>query len=330
MINYRLISTVIAMAGLCCCSAGGPEPPDEVREALIRDLRIGFVRPSGDVVWPVETLDEPRRFALPLWSKERETRRRIWSSDLQPNPEAVVEGRLRLPIDAAVDILHDGRTYRAAIEGFTVLRAGCGEAEPGWRARIVPPHGSQRVDQDTDGVDDPALWTSPYPHVRRQFPVLVSLDGAPFLPPVTAVDEDLPSGLLAALAEQDLLEGERRSLRTGRLWTVYGARTIDVHGREVGALRTTWRESADGYVKLTVDGATKPTYEEMITKWVDPQNHSYNFDSAVGQVHAKFTHGGRDFFVTRYRGWESELVFLEELRPDGLERVLLDGLDQGC
>lgn len=330
MINYRLISTVMAMAGFCCCSAGGPEPADEVREALIRDLRIGFVRPSGDVVWPVETLDEPRRFALPLWSKEREARRRIWRGDPQPDPESVAEERLRLSVGATVDVLHDGRTYRAVIKGLTVLRAGCGEWEPGWRARIVPPHGSQGVDQDTDGLDDPALWISPYPHMRRPFPVLVGLDGVPFQPPVTAVDDDLPSGLLVALAEQDLLEGERRSLRTGRLWTVYGARMIDVHGRKVGALRTTWRESADGYLKLMVDDTTNTTYEEMIIKWVDPQNHSYHFDSAVGQVHAKFAHGGRDFFLSRYRGWESELVFLEELRPDGFERVLLDGLDQGC
>ena len=36
------------------------------------------------------------------------------------------------------------------------------------------------------------------------------------------------------------------------------------------------------------------------------------------------------FFVTRYRGWESEAVLLEELLPDRLEPVLLDGLDYGC
>ena len=43
-----------------------------------------------------------------------------------------------------------------------------------------------------------------------------------------------------------------------------------------------------------------------------------------------FDLGERVFFLSRYKGWESELVFLEELRPDGLDRVLHDGLDRGC
>ncbi|MCY4057230.1 MAG: hypothetical protein OXG44_04435, partial [Gammaproteobacteria bacterium] len=150
MIDYRQISTVLALAGFCCCSAGTPtpvEPTDEVGEALIRELRIGFVRPSGDIVWPLETLEEPRRFALPLWSKERQARRRIWRRDQQPDPElvgeSVAQARLRLSVGTTVNVLHDGRTYRAVIEGFTVLRAGCGEGEPGWRARTDVTHGTQ-------------------------------------------------------------------------------------------------------------------------------------------------------------------------------------------
>lgn len=160
------------------------------------------------------------------------------------------------------------------------------------------------------------------------FPVLIGLDGAPFQPPMAAVDDDLPADLLLALAEQNLLESERRSLRTGRLWTVYGARTIDAHGKNVGSLRTTWSESKNEYRRLVAEDATNPSYEEMIIKWHRNQ-HSYTFDSAVGQVHAMFEHGGRAFFLSRYIGWESERVLLEEVRP-GLEPVLLDGLDKGC
>ena len=114
MVDYRRIWNAVALAGFCCCSAGAPAlvvSADEVREALVRDLRIGFVRPSGDVVWPVETLDEPRRFALPLWSKEREARRRRWTPDLQPAPESVGKVPLRLSIGATVSVLHDGHTY---------------------------------------------------------------------------------------------------------------------------------------------------------------------------------------------------------------------------
>lgn len=323
MIDCRLILTLVTMAGLCCCSAGAParEPADEVREALIRDLRIGFVRPSGDVVWPVETLDEPRRFTLPLWSTERQARRRNWTPEL--DPESVVEGRLRLSVGATVDVLHDGRTHRAVIEGFTVLRAGCGKAEPGWRARPVE---GQGIDGNTVGLNHPALWPSHFPHMHRSFPVLVSLGSPPPRPPVTAVDDELPAGLLAELAEKGMLEGERQSLRTGRLWTVYGARTIDAGGRKIGSLRSIWRESADAY-ELLVEKTTDPRSEEII---LDMVGHSYDFDSSVGQVHAKLEHDGRVFFLSRYLGWESELVFLEELLPDRLERVLLDGLDQGC
>ena len=332
MIDCRLILTLATLAGLCCCSAGAPapEPADEVREALIRDLRIGFVRPSGDVVWPVETLEEPRRFALPLWSEERQARRRIWRPDLQPDPKSVVKGRLRLSVGTTVDVLHDGRTYRAVIEGFTVLQAGCGEWEPGWRAQILAAHRSQDVDRDSGGLDDPALWRSPYTHMEPSpFPVLVGLGGPPLQPPVTATDDELPPGLLVALADRELLEGERRSLRTGPFWTVYGARTIDDRGRKVGSFRSVWRETGDGY-QLVAEDATNPTFEEMITKWVDPDRQSYNFDSAVGQVHAMLDLGERVFYLSRYKGWESELVFVEELRPDRLERVLHDGLDRGC
>ena len=327
MFHHRQVPAAVALAAFCSCSMGAPspdEPPDETTEALVRDLRIGFVRPSGEIVWPVETLEEPRRFALPLWSKEREARRRIWKPDLQPDPEWVGEERLRLSVGTTANVLHDGHTHPVVIEGFTILRAGCGEAEPGWRARTMPAH----EDPDQGSVGDPALWTSPYPHRQRPFPVLVSLDGVQ-QPPVAAVEGELPAGLLIALAERNLLEGEHRSLRTRRVWTVYGARTVDARGRNVGSLRSTWSESSDGY-RLLAEKATNPTFEEMILKWVDPENHSYNFDSAVGQVHAKFEQGGRVFFLTRYLGWESERVFLEELRAGGLVRILHDGLDRGC
>lgn len=102
-----------------------------------------------------------------------------------------------------------------------------------------------------------------------------------------------------------------------------------VHGRQVGSLRTTWRASKSGYRRLMAGDATNPTYEEMIIKW-HRDDHSYTFDSAVGQVHAKFEHGGGLFFLSLYIGWESERVILEEIRPGGLEPVLLDGLDRGC
>ena len=342
MINHRPISAVVALAGFCCYSVGAPapvQPTDEVREALVRDLRIGAVRPSGDIVWPVETLEESAwRFSPPLSTgmdtptfRKRESMRRRWGRwepDMPPEPEPVVEGSPRLPIGATVAVLHRGRRFEAVIEGFTLLRAGCGQAAPGWRARTVQSHGT--TDEDDDGPNDPVLWSSPHPRMPRPFPVLVGLNGAPFRPPTTAVADDLPAGLLLALAEQDLLEGERQSLRTGRLWTVYGARTIDAHGRKVGSLRSTWRKSKNQYSRLMAEDTTNPTYEEMIIKWGDPENHSYRFDSAVGQVHAKFEHGGRFFFLSRYIGWESDLVFLEEVRPGGLEPVLHDGLYHGC
>ena len=345
MTDLRPISALVALAGFCCYSAGAPAPvetTDEVREALTRDLRIGFVRPSGDIVWPVETLEEsawrfspPHRASgmnTPAFRKRESMRRRWdrWEPDAPPDPEPVVEGSLRLRIGATVAVLHGGRRFEATIEGFTFLRAGCGQAAPGWRARTVEAHRAQNVDDDGDGLIDPVLWRSPYPHMQRPFPVLVGFDSAPFQPPMTAVDDDLPAKLLVALAEQDLLEGERRSLRTGRLWTVYGARSIDARGRKVGSLRSTWRESKDQYDRLMAEDTTNPSYEEMIIKWADPENQPYRFDSFVGQVHAKFAHGGREFFVTRYRGWESEAVVLEELLPDRLEPVLLDGLDDGC
>lgn len=340
MIDYRVISTVVALAGFCCCLAGASAPgesTDEVREALIRDLRIGFVRPSGDIVWPVETLEESAwRFSPPHLAsgmnkpafRKRESMRRRWGrwEPDAPDPEPVVEGSPRLGIGATVAVLHDGRRFEAIIEGFTFLPAGCGQAAPGWRARTVKAHGAQNVDEDGDGLNDPELWRSTHSHIP--FPVLIGLDGAPFQPSMAAVDDDLPADLLVALAEQDLLEGERRSLRTGRLWTVYGARTI-AHGRRVGSLRTTWRESTNEYRRLMAEDATNPTYEEMIIKW-HRRDHSYTFDSAVGQVHARFDHGGRVFFLSRYIGWESERVRLEEVRPGGLEPVLLDGLDNGC
>ena len=343
MISHRPISAVVALAGFCCYSVGAPapvRPTDEVREALVRDLRIGFVRPSGDIVWPVETLEESAgRFSAemntPMFRKRESMRRRWgrwnwrgWVPDMPPEPEPVVEGSPRLPIGATVAVLHGGRRFEAVIEGFTLLRAGCGQAAPGWRARTVQSHGA--TDEDDDGPSDPVLWRSPNPRVQRPFPVLVGLDGAPFRPPMTAVDDDLPADLLVALAEQDMLEGERKSLRTGRLWTVYGARTIDAHGRKVGSLRSTWRESKNQYSRLMAEDTTNPTYEEMIIKWGNPENHSYIFDSAVGQVHAKFEYGGRFFFLSRYIGWESDQVFLEEVRPGGLEPVLLDGLYHGC
>ena len=344
MTDHRLISTLVALAGFCCFAtdAPAPEPADEIRDALIRDLRIGFVRPSGDVVWPVETLEEsawrfsPAHLAsgmnTPAFTKRESMRRRWgrWEPDAPPDAEPVVEGSPRLRIGAMVAVLHGGRRIEAIIEGLTFLRAGCGQAAPGWRARTAQSHGGQYSDEDGEGLNDPILWRSPYPHMQRPFPVLVGLDGAPFQPPMTAVDDDLPADLLVALAEQDLLEGERRSLRTGQLWTVYGARTIDVHGRKVGSIRSTWRESTNQYSRLMAEDTTNPSYEEMIIKWTDPENQSYRFDSFVGQVHANFAHGRRDFFVTRYRGWESEQVLLEEVRPGGLEPVLLDGLDHGC
>lgn len=356
MIDLRPISILVPVAGFCCCSVGAPapvEPIDEVREALIRDLRIGFVRPSGDIVWPVETLEESAwRFSPPHLAsgmntpafKKRESMRRRWGRwepewgrwwkpELPSDPEPVVEGSPRLRIGATVAVLHDGGRFEAIVEGFTFLIAGCGQAAPGWRARTVVVHEAQNVDEDGDGSNDPALWRSTHSwqstHSHMLFPVLIGLDGAPFQPPITAVDEDLPGDLLVALAERDLLEGERRSLRTGRLWTVYGARTIDAHGRKVGSLRSTWRESKNQYSRLMAEDTTNPSYEEMVIKW-HQEHHAYTFDSAVGQVHAKFEHGGRVFFLSRYIGWESDKFLLEEVRPGGLDPVLLDGLDHGC
>ena len=165
-------------------------------------------------------------FRAALWSKEREARRRRWEPDLQPAPETVGKEPLRLSIGATVSVLHDGHTYRAVVEGFTVLRAGCGDAEPGWRARTVATHGSQGVDPDVDGLRDPAIWRSRFSHMEPStFPVLVGLGGRPLQPPVTAIDHELPAGMLAALADQELLAGKRRAMQTGRYWTVYGART---------------------------------------------------------------------------------------------------------
>ena len=330
MVYIRPIPVAAALLAVCSCPAGAPNPvetPDRIVEALVRYVRIGFVRPSGDIVWPVETgQDSSTRFAPPLWSQERESKRTRWDPDLPADHEPVVEGPLRLPIGAAVAVLHDGRRFEAIIKGLTVLRAGCGQAEPGWRARIVEGRGSPSRKEDA-GLDDPLLWSAP--DEPRSFPVLVSFDGPTLQPPVAAVDDHLPADLLVALAEQDLLEGERRSLRTDRLWTVYGTRTIDAHGRQVGSLRSTWTASKGGYRRLTVDDATNPTYEEKIIKWV-LHHQSYHFDSFVGQVHAMFEHGGRVFFLSRYLGWESEQVLLEEPRADALAAILHDGLDRGC
>ena len=125
--------------------------------------------------------------------------------------------------------------------------------------------------------------------------------------------------MLAALADQELLAGGRRSMKTGRYWTVYGARTIDERGRNTGSFRSVWRETGEGY-RLMAESATSPTFDEMITNAVDTGRQSFRFDSAVGQVHAMLDLGGRVFFLSRYLGWESELVFLEELLPDRLER----------
>ena len=326
-----LLAVVVAVLWVPSVAATDPvEPADEARDALVRNLRIGFVPPTGDVVWPIETTEESAtRFAPPLWSEERDARRRRWAPDLSAAPPPMLEEQLRLSVGATVMVLHDGRSLEAVIDGFTILKVGCGEAETGWRARLAATSQSQGIDPATNGLRDAALWRSRYSRREpRPFPVLVSLDNAAFDPPIAAHQDDPPPGLLADLAGHDLLEHRRRLLRTGRFWTVYGARHVDL-GRKIGSVRSIWQESDGGY-RLMVKKATNPTFEEMITTSVVQERQAFRADSAVGQVHALFSHAGRSFFLSRYLGWESDLVFLEELRATGLEPILVDGLDRGC
>ncbi len=288
-------------------------------EAIIHDLRIGFLAATGDVLWPVEEPDEPAiRFTDDGRWKERDNRRRQWMKQAEDDPEALANAEFRLTVGATVTVLHDGRATRAMVDGLEWLDAGCGEKEPVWRA-------------STTGLHARAPWPEErWDRSRPATPVLIDLGGGQAIePPTMATDAELPAGLLKELAARDLLERENRSLRLGPLWVVYSARLTDAKGRLVGSVRTIWRASA-GSFRLLDSAASSATYEEMVTKWHDPQRHALSHNSGVGQVHALLAHDSRLFLLVRRVGWESSTVLLQELREGVLETVLIDAFDRGC
>ena len=346
----KLTSTAHAAAAIDVLveaeSAGHAEP---THEALVEDLRIGFLIASGQILVPIDTVDDPHaRFTDSGWYRERDRRRRDWMRRLEANPQALLEAPLRLAIGEQVTVLHAGSAYPAVVDGFGSLAAGCGETEPAWTLEVRnlrdsdPTHdtshqhddeaaGPESYGQEGARLSNPGLWHgTDWDREHSPTPVLVHLGTDQTVqPPTLAVDVELPAGLLARLAAADLLKGENRALRAGPVWAVYGARTFDRQRRPVGAIRSIWIES-DGTYHLRHRATSNPSFEGMLKGHMDPERRAFRARSFVGQIHAASAHAGQLFLLTRIQGWESHLVSLRQLGDGTLDPVLIDGLDRGC
>jgi len=315
--NMRVDVRLLAI-GLAALLAGTTAYAEPTLEPLVRDLRIGFLVSSGEVLLPIETANDSKsRFTDTLWHLERDQRRREWTRRLDANPDLLLETPLRLALGAPVTVLHDGGAHAAVIDGFGSLGAGCGEAEPSWRLQLRHP------------LADPGLWHwDDWARDHLPTPVLVNLGSTVVVqPPTPAVDDDLPAGLLPELAAAGLLKDQNRSLRAGPVRVVYSAPTFDVQQRPVGAMRSIWTES-NGQYRLRHRINVHFGAESLV--WKAISRHVPRTQSFIGEVHAVLEHGGHLFLLTRKLGWEADSVSLRRLGEGTLDPVLIDSLDKGC